>query len=220
MSENSFTVAVQERNTFGTSAARRLRREGLVPLVVYSQGQEPESLALTSVEAQRLSHHTGMVELKIEGQSSATNAIVRDVQVHPLTQHILHMDCLGVRADEEISINVPIEPHGEAAGVHEGGILNQLHYELEITCLPGKVPESIVVNVEALNMGDSLAIADLPKISGIEYVGDPEETVFVVSAPTEEPSEEELEEGAELEGAEPELIGGAAESEDGESEEK
>ncbi|MFW5802312.1 MAG: 50S ribosomal protein L25/general stress protein Ctc, partial [Verrucomicrobiota bacterium] len=86
--------------------------------------------------------------------------------------------------------------------------------------LPGKVPESIVVNVEALNMGDSLAIADLPKISGIEYVGDPEETVFVVSAPTEEPSEEELEEGAELEGAEPELIGGAAESEDGESEEK
>lgn len=219
MSENSFTVAVQERNTFGTSAARRMRREGLVPLVVYSHGQEPKPLALTSVEAQRLSHHTGMVGLKIDGKKSVTNAIVRDVQVHPLTQHILHMDCLGVRADEEISINVPIEPQGEAAGVHEGGILNQLHYELEITCLPGNVPESIAVNVEELNVGDSLAIGDMPTIAGIEFAGDPEETVFVVSVPTEEPSEEELEEGAELEGAEPELIGGA-ESTEGENEEE
>mgnify|MGYP006279925583 CR=1 FL=1 len=207
MSEKTFTVPVQQRNTFGSSAARRLRRDGLVPLVVYSRGDEPVPLALTGVEAERLSHHHGMVALEVEGSQEVTNAIVRDVQVHPLSQHILHVDCLGVRADEEISVNVPLEAVGEAPGVGEGGILDQLHHDIEVTCLPGNVPESIAVDVSGLGMNESLAIGDLPVIEGIEYQGDPEETVFVVSPPTEEPTEEELEEGAELEGAEPELIG-------------
>lgn len=213
MAGKEFIVPVQERKEFGTSAARRLRRQGLTPLVVYSHGADPLPLALTQPEAERLGQHHGMVGLRLDSANDPVNAIVRDVQVNPLTQRILHIDCLGVRADEEINVSVPLEPVGEPPGVSEGGILDQQRFEIEVSCLPGNVPEAITVDVSGLATNDSLTVADLPPQEGLVFLDDPEETLFVVSEPTEEPSEEELEEAAEMTEAEPELVGGESETE-------
>lgn len=212
MAGKEFIVPVQKRDTFGTSAARRMRRDGLVPLVVYSHGDAPESLALSEPEADRLSTHTGMVGLAVEGEKERVNAIVRDIQVHPLTQRVLHIDCLGVRADEEITVNVPLEAVGEPKGASEGGLLDQQHFEVQVTCLPGNVPESIQLDVSDLAVGDSLSIADIPPHEGLVFEDDPESVLFTVAIPKEEPEEEEGEEGEE--GVEePELVGAKKEGE-------
>lgn len=213
MSSQEFKVSARKRESFGSSVTRRMRRDGAVPVVVYSRGDEPLPLSITYPEATRLSHHHGIVQLGVEGRKKTVNVVVKDLQYHPVSGNILHIDCLGVRMDEEITVSVPLEATGEAAGTHEGGVLEQLEYELDITCLPGNVPEMLQVDVSELEVGDSLTIANLPLPEGVKVTGESDQDLFVISLPTEEPEEEEEgEEGEEL--AEPEVISKGGETEE------
>ncbi len=207
---NNF-VTVESREQCGTSVSRRLRREGKIPAVVYGHGESAKMLTVSGEEVHGLLHHSGLITLKVDSKDELS-VIVKDIQVNPLTGHPLHFDFQEVRADEEITATLPLESHGEPAGTAAGGILEQYLHEIEVVCLPGNLPENIIVEVSALKLDETITVAELPLPDGVKSTLDSDITVFQVRIPqiAKEPEEEEAEE-AEL--AEPELIGREEETE-------
>ena len=180
-------LAVQPRSEVGRSAVKKIKSEGFVPAVIYSHNQAPISLKVKERDiATLLSHTVGehvLVDLEISGASQM--ALIQEVQHHPVTQQILHVDFQGVSANEEIESTIPVEAVGEALGVKSyGGILEQLHRALAIRCLPRDLPEIINVDVTALNVGESIHVKDIKLPPGVTAVDDEDVTVFLVAEPT------------------------------------
>jgi large subunit ribosomal protein L25 len=157
----------------------------------------------------RVSTHQGIVSLHVGGVDEPLNVLVREVQHDHLGNEILHIDFVQVRMDVEIAAEVPVILHGDAVGLSEGGETNHVLHDLEIRCLPGDIPEEIVVEVAELHLHDSLTIADLALPEGVVATGEPGATVVSIIEPrmaeAEEPEGEEGEllegeEGAEAEG--------------------
>jgi large subunit ribosomal protein L25 len=217
-------LQVKERESRGSADARRLRREGFIPGVLYGSGKQPHAICIPERELRRVLTGAGglhaILDVVLEGQKTTHASILKDYQQDPIRGHISHVDLQEVRLDQPIQASVTVQLVGEPVGAKEGGVLSQVQREINVEALPMEIPEHVDLDVSALAIGDSLRVADLAPIDGVTYLDDPEETVLAtVGMPTrvEEPEEvaeegEELPEGEVPEGEEPE---GAAEA-DGE----
>lgn len=212
------TIKADKRDKTGSSAAKRLRREGKVPAVVYGHGKTAIPLTVDAHEMGLNVHHTGLLELDIAGWKKAVTAVINDVQYDVLRDAVHHVDFQEVRASERVTAAIPVHSHGESAGEQVGGNLDQHIYELEIECPANQLPESIEVDVSGLELDNTICVKDLPLPEEATPQVDPEEIVFSVelSQYTEEEEEEEV--AAEEEGMEPEVIGEKEEEEAEESE--
>ncbi|NLZ63979.1 MAG: 50S ribosomal protein L25 [Lentisphaerae bacterium] len=195
---NVISISVDKRELTGTGNARRMRKAGVVPAIVYSRGSTTTHLSVKDDAVRKIQDHVGMVELTCTDGEKKT-VIVKDIQVHPLSLAALHIDFLEVKADEIIAVVVPVECIGEAAGLRQGGQLEQVLHELEIKCLPAQVPQVITVDVSDLALDEAFYIKDLVLAEGLTATGDPDLIICHVRAPrtTLEETESESEEAAE-----------------------
>jgi large subunit ribosomal protein L25 len=201
-------IEVRERESRGSADARRLRRNGLIPGVLYGRGKNPHAFCIAERDLRKALTGTAglhaILDVVIEGQKTSHPSILKDYQQDVITGRLAHIDLQEVRLDQPIQAQVVIELVGEAAGSIEGGVLSQVTREINVEALPLEVPERIEVDVSPLQMGDTLRLADVALQEGVTYLDDPEETVIAtVTVPTQivepEPEEEEeLEEGEEL----------------------
>lgn len=203
------------RERTGTRAARRARREGMIPCILYGLDKDAISLNLTRTDIDSmLRSGRKMVGLKVG--TSSESAVVKSMQFHPVTDDIIHVDFERVALDEELTIEVAITFKGRAKGVEDHGVLDHVMHSIEVTCLPTNIPDEILLDVTELTIGDSSHVSDLMMPEGVKPVPDPEEIVAVVHPPAAEEGEAAPEEeGA----AEPEVITAAERAEEGSSEE-
>jgi large subunit ribosomal protein L25 len=216
-------LEVQKRETRGSAAARRLRRDGLIPGVLYGRGNSPHPFCVPERDLRKaLTGPAGLhaiLDVVLDGQKTTHASILKDYQADVITGRLAHIDLQEVRLDQPIHAQVVIELVGEAQGSIEGGVLSQVTREINIEALPLEVPERMEVDVTSMEMGDTLRLIDVAVPDGVTFLDDPEETVIAtVTVPTQivepEPEEEEeLEEGVELAEGE-EAPEGAAEGEE------
>jgi large subunit ribosomal protein L25 len=214
----STPLSLTARFPEGSRSARRLRRDGLVPGVVYGGGEDPQHFAVDARTLRNTLAHAGQViEVAIDG-GSTTNVLIKDVQRHPVRGQAVHVDLLRVRMDQVIHATVPIEFTGadEAPGVVEGGIFNQELRELNIEALPGDIPDSVTHDVSGLEMNATLTLEVLTAPEGVTLLDEPETVIATITPPTLEPVEEEIETETEVVGEEGEAPAEAAEGETGE----
>ncbi|MDX6478364.1 MAG: large subunit ribosomal protein [Gaiellaceae bacterium] len=203
-------LQVTPREERGTSASRRLRREGKIPGVLYGRGNAPHPICVPERELRRaLTGTSGMhaiLDVVLEGQNSTHASILKDYQQDPLRGKIVHFDLQEVRLDQPIQATVSVHLMGEPVGSREGGVLSQVSREINVEALPMEIPEHLELDVSNMQIGDTLRLLDLPPMEGVTFLDDLEETVLAtVTLPTREvePEPEELEEGEEgEEGAE------------------
>lgn len=184
-------LSAERREGIGKGAARRLRRQGLVPAILYGARSEPLPLSVSPIDVQRAVHaHRGggiLVNLRVPGEAEPRTAVVRELQFHPVRETLLHVDLQAVRMDEEITVEVPIHVVGEAAGVKEdSGILAVLLRSVEVACLPSLIPERLDIDVSALRIHDLLTVADLRLPEGVRVLATGTQAVVTVSPPMAE----------------------------------
>jgi large subunit ribosomal protein L25 len=205
MAQGRATLKVSQRDAFGSRATRRLRREGLVPGIVYGQGGEARPFQVPARELRTLlAEGQTLVDLELEG-SKAVPVVIKEQQHHPVRGEVMHLDFLEVRLDEEIQAEVAIELEGadNAPGVREGGVLEHVTREITVEALPTEIPEQITVDVSEMDINDTINLASVAVPAGVKFMADePEEiTIATLSPPRiEEEPEPELEEEAELVG--------------------
>src|SRR5215210_6814429 len=182
-------LQAQERNERGKNAARRLRASGMTPAVLYGEGNEAggsTALAVPTKVVDYTLHHFGDNALyNIDFDGTTSTARVVDAQRDPVSGVLVHVDFAPVDMRERIEVTVPLAVVGEAPGVEEGGVLQQVAYEIRVESLPGDIPQEITVDVSALGMGENLTLADMSLPEGVTLVSDPEEVAATVTAPTE-----------------------------------
>jgi large subunit ribosomal protein L25 len=204
-------LKVQTREERDSRATRRLRRQGLVPGVVYG-GRDGQCNAF-SVDARELRRVliAGSAVFDIDVGGSTRPVIVKDQQHHPVRENITHIDLLEVRLDEKIHTTVSLELTGgeEAPGVKEGGVLEHVTRELNIEALPTSIPENITVDVSHLEVAGTMHLSEVTAPEGVEFLDDPEETIVATITTPTEVEEPELEEETELVGEEGEGAEGA-----------
>lgn len=204
----SLVIDATKRSDSGKSAARRMRREGSIPAVLYGHGREPEPLAISKVELDKaLASVSGTSIIKIKVGSKTSRALIQEVQRHPTRAQVLHVDFLEVHKGEKLTVRPPIRLVGSPEGVrNQGGVLDQILRELEIKVLPKDLPDHIDVDVTELTVGSSIHVSDVV-VPDAEILVDPDATICTVVPPRveAEPEAEALVEEEE-EGAEPELI--------------
>jgi large subunit ribosomal protein L25 len=199
-------LQVAQRDAIGSRAVRRLRRQGLVPGVLYGRGKPPHPISIPERDLRRVLTGAGglhaILDVVLEGQKSTHPSILKDYQQHPLRGGLLHVDLHEVRLDQPIQAQVVVQLVGEPAGVKEGGVLSQVSREVNVEALPMEIPEHLDLDVSGMAIGDTLRLADLPPMEGVTFLDDPEETVLAsvglptrVVEPEEEVPEEELPEG-------------------------
>lgn len=177
-------INVQRRTDSGKGAARRLRREGKVPAVVYGRKTGNVYLAVDASALNRLlagGGATALVDLIIDGNQTQT-ALIREVQRQPDRDDVLHVDFHAVEMDQEVEVQVPVVLVGEDQRESDGGIVTQLLRELAVTCLPADIPERIEADVSGLRVGDSLLVSDLVVPPGVTVNTPAEEVVVSVVA--------------------------------------
>src|SRR5947199_3569102 len=204
-------LEVKERERRGSRDARRLRREGMIPGVLYGNGKESFAIFVPERELRRVLTGAGglhaILDVVLEGQNTTHASILKEYQQDPIRGHISHIDLHEVRLDQPIQASVNIQLIGEPAGVKEGGVLSQVQREINVEALPMEIPEHIDLDVSGMAIGDTLRLADLAPIEGVTYLDNPDETVLAtVTLPTREvePEPEELPEGELPEGEVPE----------------
>ncbi len=188
--------------------SKKLAPENLIPAVLYGPGRDSLSLAIDRHEFEQFitRHSVGatIVDLAIEGESKPVSAMIRELQHSAVKGTILHIDFLEVAMNKPVTTVVPLRLVNDPAGVRAGGVLTINVHEVNIEAKPADLPEAIEVDVEALEIGDSITLGDVTPPKGVTVLDDPEAVVASVQAPRLEEAEEE---GALEEGAEPELVG-------------
>lgn len=198
MATTTTKLDVAARKADGSRSARRLRRGGRIPGVLYGGGEDPLSFSVDARELRlALAGSGAVVDLSIDG-SKPTPVVLKEAQRDPVRGETTHVDLLRVRLDIAIHAVVPLELAGvdDAPGVKEGGILEHLTRELNIEALPTAIPESIVYEIGEMQIGETLALDVIPAPEGVTLLDDPDTTVATLSAPrlqTEEESEMESE---------------------------
>lgn len=214
-------LSLEPRDERGSRANRRLRRQGLVPGVIYGVGNDSVSF---KVDARRLravlTEGHALFDVEVDG-GGAQPVIVKDQQRHPVRGHVYHLDLLRVRLDEKIQATVALELEGveEAPGVKEGGVLEHVTREVTIEALPTDIPDRIVADVSGMGIAETLMLSSLAAQADIEILGDLDEIVVAtITAPSEIVEEEEIEEEAGLVGEEGEVAEGEEAPAEGEGE--
>jgi len=189
-------LQAEERNERGKNAARRLRASGMTPAVLYGEGNEAggsTALAVPTRIVDYTLHHFGdnaLYNIAIDGDTSTARVV--DAQRDPVSGLLVHVDFAPVNMTERIEVTVPLHVTGDAPGVEEGGVLQQVAYEIQVESLPGDIPQEITLDVSGLGMNENLTLGDLTLSEGVMLLSEPEEVAVTVTAPTEI-SEEEME---------------------------
>ena len=182
----------------GGKDAKALRAAGEIPGVIYTSTSGKDGATPICVGARDLrtavsgpGGQHAIIDLTIDGKGKAHSVVIKDMQLDPVRDRVIHIDFHEVRLDQPINTVVVVHVEGQSHGVSMGGILSQPTHELNISVLPTAIPEQILVDVSALEIGGSLRLADIPPVEGVTFLDDPEGTALAtVSAPI---SEEELE---------------------------
>ncbi len=213
MAGERVTLQVLERESSGSAESRRLRRQGLIPGVIYGGGKEPRPISVEErVLRQALTGAGGLhaiLDVTLDGQETARPSILKSYQQDPVKGTLTHVDLQEVDLAKPIQARVVVELIGEPVGVTEGGVLSQVNREITVEALPLEIPEHLDLDVTGMAIGDTLRLGDLPPYEAVRFLDDPEETVLAtVTMPTKfvepeiEVEGEELEEGELPEGEE------------------
>lgn len=189
-------LKVEVRQGLGKEVAKKIRRRGLIPAIVYGRGRESLPLVVNPVELLKAMEvgENVIIRLSLGGDGGTRTVIVKELQRHPVRGNLLHADFQEISMEQKITVAVPIHLVGEAIGVKaKGGIVDQRLRELEVECLPMAIPERIEVDISTLDIGDSLHVRDLAVGGEIKVVEDPDRTVVSVVAPEVEVVEEVVE---------------------------
>jgi large subunit ribosomal protein L25 len=214
-------LEAQPRDPGTKNDARRVRRQGKIPAVVYGAGKQAMPVSVDPRQVSRILHsetgHNTVFDLALDGERS--KAMIVDWQYEPIKGSLLHIDLKRIAMDQKLRVNVFIELVGEPAGVkQQGGILEQIAREVEVECLPGDIPNQIELNVSELVFGTVLRVEDLPKNDKVKYLSDPDQPVaHIITIKEEEVAATEAVAGeAAAAPAEPEVIKkGKQETEEG-----
>ncbi|HEY8429595.1 MAG TPA: 50S ribosomal protein L25 [Sandaracinaceae bacterium] len=187
------TLSAEVRHKGGKGPARQLRARGLIPAIFYGPGTEPLKLAVSPQALEKtLTGEYGrnqLLELDVAGEKKL--AVVRDLEIDPVTRRILHVDFYSVARDRKVDTIVPFEVQGRAAGVQRGGFLRKVYRELPIRAFPQDVPAAIVLDVSPLDIGDAVRVADLPLPPGVEVRYPADRRVLFIDAKERRRGEEE-----------------------------
>jgi large subunit ribosomal protein L25 len=170
----------------------KLRRAGRVPATIYGRQAKPQNLEINAKEISDLIHHSVsenlLVDLSVESDARSKRlALVKEIQHHPIDGKVLHVDFHEVAENEKVTVQVPVETTGEAAGVKTGGgTLEHVLFKLKVRCLPKDLPEQIVIDVTALEIGKAVHLGEIKAPEGVEILGDKHLTVVAVAAPRAE----------------------------------
>lgn len=213
-------LQVSKRDAVGKKEVKRLRRLGRLPGVFYIHGEEPVPVSMEEKQLRDVLHvETNVVDLHFVDDDTKTKCVIREVQWDPVYDSPLHVDLMGIKLTEKISVSVPIHLIGTPVGVSQnGGVLQHILREIELEGLPLEIPEHIEVDVSGLDVGDAVRIEDL-SLDKVEILGEPNWSIAVVRPPTVIAEEPEVEEEVE-EGAEPELVGREKDEEEEEESEE
>jgi len=199
-----YKIAVNKRELSSKkSFVRNLRSKDEIPGIYYSHDSKasiPFSVS-KKIMSEALKSEAQVYQISVG--SKARDVIIKSVQYHPVSEEMLHIDLYGVKMDQEVTVKIPIEITGQSEGIKSGGVLNQVLTELEISCLPGDIPQNVVIDITDLNIGDSIRLAQVSLPNNVTPVGD--EEIFIVSIvpPTKvEEVEEEMEIADDVEGIE------------------
>jgi large subunit ribosomal protein L25 len=222
---DNVTLQANEREGRGKNAARRLRASGMTPAILYGDRGSTSLAVETRTLDYTLTHFGDNALYDIDLGTGSSTARVVDAHRDPVTGLLVHVDFAPVNMREKIEVTVPLTVLGEAAGAEEGGVLQQVAYEIQVETLPGDIPQEITLDVTNLGMNENLSLGDLTLPEGVTLLSDPEEVAATVTAPTEitdeemeaagiveEESDEEIAVGEAADGEE-----GATEGEDGEN---
>jgi large subunit ribosomal protein L25 len=198
-------LIAKKRELSGTGNARRLRKTGALPAVIFGADKGPVSVEVNAHDLEQILHHAAsesmLVEIEIEGEG-ITQVLVKDVQHHPVTSDLLHVDLMRVTAGKAIHVEIQLEIIGEAAGVKAGGTVDQVMHSISVECLPKDLVEKIEIDVSEMEIGDAFHVADLGLSSTMKAMVDDDAIVATIAAPRAEEEEDE-EEGA---AGEPEVL--------------
>lgn len=192
------------RSDTGTSRSKKIRSEGSIPAVLYGKDIDVKTIQIDTKEFKEILRSEGrnaIVDIELDGESYF--AMLKDVQTHPITNNILHLEFYNIDRSQKVEVTIPIRLVGKEISKIEGAVVHQLD-EVEIRCPSTKIPRQIELDISELVLGHSMYVSDLEDIEDIEILNDPDEMIVSVTTIDEEP-EDELEE--ELTGEEPVLIG-------------
>ncbi len=228
---SEMTIKVEKREQTGKNANRQLRALGALPAVVYGDKKEPVPITIDRKKVIELLKKGGgenaVFKLELAGTKASRHAMIRDLQVDPISRRIIHIDFQRIDLKQKVKVEVPIQLVGEPTGVkNEGGVLDFVTREIEVECLPNDIPPALEIDVSALAIGDHIEAKDIPLPESVELMEEPERVIVAVSHSRVAAEIEELEaEGAaadelliEAQVDEPEVIGKGKEAEDEEGE--
>ena len=204
-------LTIKKRDGVGKGPAKRLRRSGLVPAILYG-GATPVNIAVPPKDILRVTHgHEGSTQLfrvTFEGSQDGKMAIIRDMQFDPVSEMLIHVDLQEVAMDRAIQVSVAIHHVGEAIGVRESqGILEKVLREVRVSCLPGSIPQYLEADVTNLNIHDVLTVQNLKVPEGVRVLNDPNQAVVTVAPPAaEEVAAPTAAVATEVAAAEPEVL--------------
>ena len=187
----------KKRDVKGKGAARKLRKSLQIPAIVYGVGTEPAKISLETAEFDRIIRENGttglFLNLKIDsGEKKAV--MLKELQMDPMGLQYFHVDLYQVDMDEKVSVSIPVDTTGTSEGVKEGGLLQIIRRELQILCKPADTPDSIVLDISGMNIGDAIHVEDIDLGDAIEIPHDVNFTVITIVPPTTEEDEAETEE--------------------------
>lgn len=207
----AITLKASKREDLTRSKTKQLRNEGQIPAVVYGKDKETTTVSVDNIDLLKTLRNEGrnaIITLDIENAESV-DVMLHEYQTDSIKDTIIHADFYIVDMSEEMEVSVPIRIEGEAAGVKDGGIMQQPEMEVLIKVKPGDIPEDITIDVSELAIGDVVSVEDLPTSDKFEYVDEPDKVLVTIVPPTSDDVESQLPD----EDAEPELVDGKAEEE-------
>jgi large subunit ribosomal protein L25 len=199
---DNIELKAQLRTTKGNGPARAMRRDGRIPAVLYGPKAEPNMISIGARDLDNIlkqgSIGRSIINLEIDGVKGTKATMVKEMQTHPMSQNVLHIDFYEVDMTRKIKVNVPVTTTGKSAGVELGGMLQIIRRELEVYCLPNEIPQAITIDIADLEIGDSVHVNDIETEGDVEIPHEVDFTVLTILSPKkaeEAVEEEELEEG-------------------------
>jgi large subunit ribosomal protein L25 len=189
-------LQVQERESLGSAESRRLRKQGMIPGVLYGRSN-PVAICVPERELRRALTGAGglhaILDVVVEGKQASHSAILKEYQQDAVRGFVTHIDLQEVRLDQPIQASVVVQLHGteDAPGVREGGVLSQVAREINVEALPLEIPEHMELDVSAMVIGDTLRLGDLQAYEGVTFLDDPETVLATLTQPTREVEPEE-----------------------------
>jgi len=190
------------RNPVGKGQAMALRRAEKIPAVLYGPATEPILLSVSIIDLEKALKESTVSQAVlnltiINGENGSRSAMIKELQIHPVSRNYLHIDFYEVSMNRKIKVKVPVVVKGKSKGAELGGILQIIRRELEILCLPTEIPKTIEIDVTALDIGDSIHVKEIPLKGDVEIYADVNFTVITILSPKTEEEGQEGEEEAE-----------------------